>query len=127
MLAVREPAPFALSIDPASVTVTSGEKTQFKVQLRRLWPDFKEKVTVQPMDFPGQFSLGKFDIAAGATEATATLEVRAGTQPGDYTLVLEGQGQVPFNKDPAATSKPNTLVTLASRPLTVTVVAPEKK
>ena len=60
------------------------------------------------------------------TEVTVTLEVQAGARPGEYTVALTGQGQVPFAKDPKATAKPNTLVPLPSRPITVVVVAAKK-
>lgn len=32
------------------------------MSLRRLWPDFKDKVTIQPLSFPGNFKLGNIDI-----------------------------------------------------------------
>jgi hypothetical protein len=53
--------------------------------------------------------------------------VQPNTRPGDYTLALQGQAQVPFGKDPKM-PKTNSLVTRASRPLTLTVLpAPMKK
>ena len=45
--------------------------------------------------------------------------------PGDYTLTILGQAQVPFSKDPMK-PKANTLVTLACRPVTITVTAAAK-
>jgi hypothetical protein len=65
-------------------------------------------------------------ISEGKTEITLSLETQAGMRPGDYTLVLTGQGQVPFAKDPKATSRPNTLVPVPSRPFALTVL-PAKK
>ena len=123
VLAVREKAPYALTLEPANISVKAGEKATVKAQLRRLWPEFTEKVSLQPYDFPGQFKLGKLDIPAGQTEATLEIEVQQNTPPGDYTLLVQGQGQVPFNKDAAATSKPNTLVSIPSRPVTITVLS----
>jgi len=38
--------------------------------------------------------------------------VQAGAAPGDYTVSVLGQAQVPFNKDPKAAKNPNTLVSL---------------
>jgi hypothetical protein len=64
-------------------------------------------------------------VAADKTESTVTLEVQANARPGEYTVALTGQGQVPFAKDPKA-ARPNTLVPLPSRPITV-VVVPAKK
>ena len=54
------------------------------------------------------------------------LEVQANARPGVYTIALTGQGQVPLAKDPKATTKPNTLVQLPSRTVTL-VVLPSKK
>ena len=65
-------------------------------------------------------------VAADKSEATVTLEVQAGARPGEYTVAMTGQGQVPFAKDPKAAARPNTLVPLPSRPLTVVVVAARK-
>jgi hypothetical protein len=53
--------------------------------------------------------------------------VQAGLKPADYTVVVLGQGQVPFNKDASKPEKPNTLVSIPSRPLTITVTEPPKK
>ena len=53
--------------------------------------------------------------------------VQAGTRPADYTLAVLGQAQVPFNKDATKPDKPNTLVSIPSRPLTITVTEPPKK
>jgi hypothetical protein len=65
-------------------------------------------------------------IGADKGEATVVLEVQANARPGEYTVVLTGQGQVPFAKDPKATARPNTLVPLPSRPITLVVVAAKK-
>ena len=65
-------------------------------------------------------------VAAGANEATVTITIQSGTAPKEYTLALLAQAQVPFNKDPAAKDRPNTLVSLPSRPVTVSVQPPGK-
>jgi hypothetical protein len=46
--------------------------------------------------------------------------------PGKYTLSVTGQAQTPFNKDANAKERPNTLVSLPSRPVTLTIVAAAK-
>lgn len=126
MVAIRDVGPFALTFEPERLSVTAGQKAELKLKLVRRWPDFKEKVTIQPLAFPGQFQLGNFDIPAGQTEAAVSIQIQPGTRPGDYSLVVLGQAQVPFNKDPAAASKPSTLVSRPSRPVTITVTAPPK-
>ena len=125
--AVRERSPYSLALEPDRISVEAGQKTDVKLRLTRHWPDFKNAVNYQPLNFPGNFQLGNGTIAADQTEATLTITVQANTRPADYTLVVLGQGQVPFNKDPAKPDKPNTLVSVPSRPLTITVTEAPKK
>jgi hypothetical protein len=126
-VSIRDKSPFAFALVPGKITVESGQKVEIKLQLTRLWPDFVGAVNYQPLNFPGQFQLGNGTIPAGQTETTLSINVQAGTRPGDYTLTMLGQAQVPFNKDPAATEKPNTLVSVPSQPISVTVTEPAKK
>ncbi len=127
VFAVRERSPFSLAMEPDRVSVQSGQKAEVKLRLVRHWPDFKNAVNYQPLNFPGQFQLGNGTIAADQTEVTLSINVQAGTRPADYTLVVLGQAQVPFNKDATKPEKPNTLVSTPSRPLTITVTEPPKK
>ena len=59
--------------------------------------------------------ISDYAVPADKIEVTATLEVQANARPGEYTVALTGQGQVPFAKDPKAGARPNTLVPLPSR------------
>ena len=125
-IAVRDVAPFEVTIEPAQATVEAGKKLDVKLRLVRRWPDAKNAVTIQPLSFPGAFKLGNQEFKPEVSELTVSLEVQAGTRPGDYTLALLAQSQAPFHKDPAMANKPNTLVSLPSRSLRVTVEAPPK-
>ncbi|MBS0202866.1 MAG: PPC domain-containing protein [Planctomycetes bacterium] len=127
VFAVRERAPFKLWVEPEQITVEAGQKADVKLRLVRHWNDFKNAVDFQPLNFPGQFQLGNGKIAADQTEIAISMTVQAGTRPADYTLVIQGQAQVPFNKDSAKPDKPNTLVSAPSLPLTITVTEPPKK
>lgn len=127
VIAIRERAPFSLAMEPDRLTIEAGQKSDVKLRLVRHWSDFKNAVNFQPLNFPGQFQLGNGTIAADQSEITLSISVQGGTRPGDYTLVVLGQGQVPFNKDASKPEKPNTLVSIPSRPLTVTVTEPPKK
>lgn len=127
VFAVRERAPFKLSVEPERITVEAGQKADVKLRLVRHWSDFKNAVNFQPLNFPGQFQLGNGTIAADQTELSISITVQAGTRPADYTLVIQGQGQVPFNKEAGKPDKPNTLVSVPSLPLTITVTEPPKK
>ncbi len=123
-LAVRERGPYDLQIDPPMITVQAGSPAALTLKLRRLWGGFTGPVTIQAHEFPGQFQLGNFDIAAGQTDVPLTIQVQQGAAPGDYTLCVKGQAQVPFNKDAAAADTPNTLVATISRPVTIRVERP---
>ena len=127
MVAIRERSPFALMIEPDRITVESGKKADLKLKLVRYWSDFKNAVNYQPQSFPGQFQLGNGTLAADQTEAALSINVQQGTRPGDYTLTVLGQAQVPFHKDPKSADRPNTLVSVPSRPITITVIEPPKK
>lgn len=126
-IGVRETAPCSLKIVPEKISVEAGKKADLKLVATRTWPEFKEKITVIPLAFPGNFNFGSFDIPAGATEGALAIDVQNNTRPGDYTLSVLGQAQVPYHKDPAAPQKPNTLVSTPSQPVTITVTAPPGK
>jgi hypothetical protein len=125
-VAIRDSAPFSLRLEPESVTVESGKKVDLKLEAKRHWRDFNAKIAVLPLSFKGNFQMPTIEVAAGAGEATATINVSAGTPPGDYTMSILGQAQVPFSKDPQAINRPATLVSLPSRPVTIRVVDAKK-
>lgn len=124
VVAVRDSAPYRLEWASNRLDVEAGKTVDAKLKLIRRWPDFEAQLTVQPLAFPGNFKLSNTDFSGDQTELTLPITVQAGTRPGDYTLCVLGQAQVPFNKDAAAANRPNTLVSLPSQPLTLTVIAP---
>ena len=126
VVAIRETAPFHVSPTLERVEVEAGKTVELKLQCQRLWPDFKSPVNVTPLAFPGSIKTGTLSIPADQTEATVTIDVQPNAKPGEYVLALQTQAQVPFTKDPKAASKPNTLVTLPSRPITLVVLPPKK-
>src|SRR5262249_19232554 len=96
VVAVRERGPFALTPAAEKLEVEAGKKVEVKVKCERRWPEFKGNVTLIPLAFPGPIKMNTVTIAEGQTEASVTFEVQAGARPGDYTLAVTGQGQVPF-------------------------------
>src|SRR5205085_1778316 len=90
-LAVRETAPYALSFVPERLEVEAGKKAEVKLKLNRRWADFKSKVNVQALGFPGNVRLTAPEIGEGKDEATLILDVQAGSRPGEYTLAVAGQ------------------------------------
>lgn len=127
VVAIRETMPYAMKFSTDRIEVEAGKKVDLKLQVERLWPDFKGSINVIPLSFPGPIKMGAFTVAEGKTEGTATIEVQNGARPGEYTIAVTGQGQVPFNKDAKATTKPNTLVQQPSRPITIVVLPAMKK
>ncbi|MFO0871610.1 MAG: PPC domain-containing protein [Pirellulales bacterium] len=125
-VAIRDVAPFEVRFEPATVNVEAGQKATVTLRLRRRWAEARLPVTVQPLSFPGNFKLGNQEFKPEVSELPVTIEVQAGTRPGDYTLAVLCQSQVPFAKDATAANKPNTLVSLPSLPLRLTVTAPGK-
>jgi hypothetical protein len=119
-----EPAPFALTPAAEKLEVEAGKKAEVVVKCERLWPNFKGPVTLIPLSFPNPVKMNTVTIAADRGEATVTLEVQANARPGEYTVALTGQGQVPVAKD--GKTKANTLVQLPSRPITLVVAAAKK-
>lgn len=126
ILAVREDAPYRLEFADERVAIEAGKSAELKLRLIRRWPDFKNEVTIQPLAFPGQLQSPNTSFTGDRSEISVMLTVQNGTRPGDYTLAVLGQGQVPFSKDSQAKDRPNTLVSLPSRPITIAVSQPAK-
>ncbi|HTN76427.1 MAG TPA: PPC domain-containing protein [Pirellulaceae bacterium] len=125
-LGVSEQAPYSLKFAAEQIDVEAGQSAEVKLTLTRLWPEFTEPLTILPLSFPGNFKLGNQQFSGNATEITFKIEVQNNTRPGDYTLAVLGQGQVPFTKDAEGKDRKNTLVSLPSRPFTLRVSAPPK-
>jgi hypothetical protein len=121
VIAVRDGAPYRMEWESERVEVEAGKKIDLKLKLIRRWPDFKNDVTVQNLSFPGNFQMSNTSFAGGQSEITIPIMVQNGTKPGEYTLAVLGQGQVPFSKKADDANKPNTLVSLPSRPVTFVV------
>ena len=127
IVAVREKAPYVLKLHSERISVEAGKEVSVKVMATRLWADFKGQITVIPLSFPGPIQMPTVEIPGDANEATVKFTVQNGARPGDYTISVLGQAQVPFNKDPLAKDRPNTLVSSPSLPVTITVTEPPQK
>jgi hypothetical protein len=127
LLAVRPGAPYNLALNIDKPALVQGEKGTLKVKLTRISPDFKTPLTVQtnPTELPPGLSINNnqpITLAANATEGTLPINVPPNLQPGTYNIVLRTQTQMPFNKDPMAKQKPNTLIVLPSAPALLTIL-----
>jgi hypothetical protein len=92
----------------------------------RHWSDFKGKVKLNGLNLPPGFTLATTDVAADKSEAMLTFKVAANVPPGEYSVVVRSDAQVPYNRDAAAASRPNVRVADPSTPMTVTVTAAKK-
>jgi hypothetical protein len=125
-LAVKSQAPYGLKTQPELATAAAGGSFEAKVTVERHWPDFKGKVQLTGLNLPPGFSVAATDLPADRNDAAVKVTVAANVPPGTYTVTLRGDAQVPFNRDPAAASKPNVRVADPATPLSVTVTAPPK-
>ncbi|HWB09357.1 MAG TPA: PPC domain-containing protein [Pirellulales bacterium] len=121
---VGEKAPYGLRCEPDNATVEMDSKLSLKVVASRYWPEAQSAIKVIGLGLPGGFQFSEREIAAGQNEGSFELQV-GNMQPGDYTLVLLGQAQVPFKKDPAA-QPVNTLVPIPCRPIAIKVTSKAK-
>lgn len=130
MLAVGGPAPWDLGLALDKPALTHNERGSIKLNLKRLWPDFKGPLAVQAQqgELPRGLNVNNnqpVTVAAGKNDGTLTVVANNQVPPGVYTVVLRSQAQVPYNRDPAAKQKPNVNVIQYSAPLTLTVLPKE--
>jgi len=126
VVGVAETAPFAIAPAIEKLEVEAGKKVEVVIKCERHLADFKGAVTLIPLSIPNSIKMGTTTIPEGKTEATITLEIQPNMRAGEYTLVFTGQGQVPFVKDSKPSARPNTLVPVPSRPLTLVVLSAAK-
>jgi hypothetical protein len=122
--AVVEKAPYGLRAEPENAAIEMNSKLSLKIMADRHWPEMQGAIKVIGLGLPGGFQFGEREIAAGQNEGTFELQV-GNMRPGDYSLALLGQAQVPFKKD-AAAQPANTLVAIPCRPIAVKVTAKPK-
>jgi hypothetical protein len=124
-LAVRPGAPYGLRLQEKA-TATAGGSVAVTVRVARSG-DFKGKVQVTGLNLPPGFGLATVEVPAGKDEAVARLTIAGNVPPGSYSVVLRGDAQVPFSRDPRAASRANIRVADPSTPALVVVAAPAKK
>jgi hypothetical protein len=126
-LAVRGKAPYAVQLPADKLEVAAGASLETSAKVVRHWPDFKGKVQLIGLNLPPGFSFATTDIGADQTEAKIKLNVAANVPPGEYSVVVRGDAQVPYNRDAKAAARPNVRVADPSTPLLVQVLPMVKK
>jgi hypothetical protein len=121
-LAIRSTAPYGLKAVAGQPEVKAGATAEIKVIAERHWPNFKGKIQLTGSNLPPGFNIATADVPDGQTEATVKIAVAGNVPPGFYSVVLRGDAQVPYNRDPKANPS-NVRVADPSVPLALRVVA----
>jgi hypothetical protein len=127
VLAVRPGAPYALTGAIAKPALLQGDKTDLKIHLTRLWPEFKTPLTVQAQaaDLPAGLTLNNnqpITLAPDKAEGSLAVNVGTGVPPGTYNLTLRTSSAIPFNKDLAAKERQPTNVVQPATPVALIVL-----
>ena len=83
----------------------------------RYWPDFKGSVQLIALNLPPGVTFATTTVAADSTQTPIRINIAANVPPGEYTVVLRGDAQAPFNRDPAAPVRPNVRVADPTTPM----------
>jgi hypothetical protein len=122
-LAVRSAAPYGIRLPAEPLTVPAGRALDVKAKVVRHWEDFKGKVQLTGLNLPPGFAMAATEVPADRGEATVQLKVAANVPPGEYSIALRGDAQVPFASDPKAANRTLVRVADPSTPLAVRVTA----
>jgi hypothetical protein len=125
VLAVRDKAPFSVTSTLDKPAIVQGDKGNLTVKLARLWPDFKQPLTVTLEEPLPNFVFNNnqpLTLNPGKDDGPMPIVVNANVEPGQYNVVLRCSSQIPYNKDPKNAQKPPTNVVLPSVPVTLTVL-----
>jgi hypothetical protein len=117
-VAVRQGAPYGVRLAEASKGVQGGTAT-LRATVRRS-AGFKGKVQLTGLNLPPGFSLATAEIPEGKDAAEARLKIQPNVPAGAYTIVLQGDAQVPVDKKTVRVASP-------TAPVTITVEAMPKK
>jgi hypothetical protein len=125
-LAVRDSAPFQLSVGKEKAVLVQGEKLTVPVTVARRWQDLKGPVKISPLSFPPGLSIsGKSALVtfeAQETTVVVKLETKQDLVPGTYSVLFQARAQIPFEQGVGSKGKANVGVSVPSAPLTLTVL-----
>lgn len=98
---IKEPAPFQVSTEVSHLEVSQGAQILVPVKLaKRMGFDNKVDLTVEAA--PKNVDVEKKAIEKGKDEQLVRLFVKNNAAPGTYSLLLRGQGQVSYSRNPEA-------------------------
>jgi hypothetical protein len=90
---IGAPAPFALAIEPAVLTLKDGEGATLKVRARRQ-PEVSGEIEIKFPDLPAGVTAAPAKIPSGASEAAVELKVDPDAAAADVNLVASGETKV---------------------------------
>ena len=119
-LAVRDGAPFQLSVKPMSAVLGPGESIEWTVEVEHR-AGFTEAVQVTASDLPPKLSAPGVTIAKDKTSATIKMTISKDAQAGLYAILFRGTGPFPFRKDPNAKDAANLTVNEPANPVEISI------
>jgi hypothetical protein len=120
VVAVRDKAPFALSVAKDTIAAPQGDRITIPVKATALASDFKTNVQLTAVTLPTGMVMQPVTITPGK-DGTATLDSKQTVLPGNYTLVLRGQTAPPQPNQQRKPGGPPNLIQ-ATPPITLTIV-----
>jgi hypothetical protein len=125
VLAVRQTqAPYRLSIATEKPELPAGGRVPIKIKVERFWPDAKQPIILTALNLPRGVSFNNnqpLTIPGDKNEMEAQLQTQNNLVAETFSLVLQGNSAIPFNKDPKAKQKPNTPMVETSLPVVTTI------
>jgi hypothetical protein len=120
ILAIREPAKYAIVPTRETISILQGEKLSIPVKLKVLGKEFKQAVQATGVALPVGLNLQPTTLKADG-ETVLSFDSKATLLPGTYTIALRGQTQIPKDgKQPAKGAPPNAVE--YAPPIQLTVV-----
>ncbi len=121
VLAVRDKAPFSLTVDKDKFTVLQGERISIPIKLTRLQPNFMAPIQVTALALPPGYAMPPVTLVPGKDSATVNIDGKPGASPGVFSVVLRGQAGAVGKKPPPPKPGIN-VIFQPSTPITVTIV-----
>ncbi len=121
MLAVRDKAPFNLTVAQERFSAFPGGQITVPIKLTRNHPGMNGPVQLAPLSIPPGLTFNPTNLAPGKDTFNILLNVKANAPPGQFTVVLRGQTQGAMAK-PAKGKPPVGGITQVSTPISVTIL-----
>jgi hypothetical protein len=115
-------SPFTLTTTVGNSKLRPGDKAMVTLKLDRHWEDAKAPLQVLGANLPPNLTFTPVTLAPDQKEAKGVIAVDTKATPGTYAVVLWGQTQAPFARDPQQKKQAIT-VQMPASPLLLTIAA----